>query len=86
MSAQSHNDLRAFQRFLSEKLDNGGSFLSPEEVLDEWRLLHPNPDAAEEEAAAIQQAVDDLDNGDTGTPFDEFDRSFRARHQLPPAP
>lgn len=41
-----------------------------------------NDDAVDEELAAIQEAIDDLEAGDTGIPFEEFDRDFRARHEL----
>ncbi len=77
-------DLRDFHRFVGEKVNNGEASLSPEEVLDEWRMLHPAPEAIEEDVAAIQEAIDDMENGDRGIPFEEFDRDFRARHNLPP--
>jgi hypothetical protein len=82
MNAQSLDDLRDFHQFAGEKVNNGGAALSPEEVLDEWRMLHPAPQAVAEEVAAIQEAIDDMENGDTGIPFQEFDRNFRARHNL----
>jgi hypothetical protein len=63
---------------------SGGASLSPEEVLDEWRRLHPVAEAAEEDIAAIQEALDEIENGDTGVLFEDFDREFRARHKLPP--
>jgi hypothetical protein len=55
----------------------------PEEALDEWRRLRVDAQAADEEVAAIQQALTDMVNGDRGIPFDEFDRGFRKRHNLP---
>ena len=84
MNTQSLDELRDFHRFVGEKVGNGGAALSPEEVLEEWRNLHPTAAAVEEEVAAIQEAIDDLENGDEGIPFEEFDRDFRARHKLPP--
>ena len=36
--------------------------------------------------AAIKEALDDMANGDAGMPFDDFDREFRRRHQLPAKP
>ena len=83
MNTQSLDDLRDFHRFVGEKVNNGGASLSPEEVLDEWRILHPGPEAVEEDIAAIQEAIDDMENGDTGISFAEFDLDFRARHNLP---
>jgi hypothetical protein len=86
MSAPAIDELREFQRFLSEKLSDGRIQWSPEEALDEWRRLHPDSHAADEEVAAIQEALTALANGDQGIPFEEFDRDFRKRHNLPGKP
>jgi hypothetical protein len=83
MSTQLSQELGDFHRFLGEKLANEGSDLSPEQALDEWRRLHPPTDVFEEDVAAIQEALDDKANGDKGISFEEFDRDFRQRHQLP---
>lgn len=77
------NELRDFHRFVGEKFHNGGGSLSPEEVLDEWRTHHPDTTTVEDDVAAIQEAIDDMDNGDVGIPIEDFDRDFRARHNLP---
>ena len=60
--------------------------MSQDDILDEWRIPHSAPEADEEDLAAIQEVIDDMENGDTGIPFDEFDRDFRSRHNLPPHP
>lgn len=39
-------------------------------------------DLDESDLAAIQEAVDALNNGDRGVPFEEFDRAFRVRHNI----
>lgn len=80
------DELREFHQFLGKKLNSNGANLSPEEVLDEWRRLHPEPQASIEDVAAIQEALDDLANGDRGVTFEEFDREFRKRHDLPAKP
>ena len=46
----------------------------------------PDAQAFADEVAAIQKALDDVANGDRGTPFGEFDREFRKRHRLPVGP
>lgn len=79
------DDLREFHRFLGEKVSRESAPLSPEEALDEWRAQHPLPEADAEELAAIQEAIDDMEKGDRGIPFTDFDREFRSRHGLPPA-
>ncbi|HYV36688.1 MAG TPA: hypothetical protein VE988_13355, partial [Gemmataceae bacterium] len=71
MNTQTPNELHDFHHFVGEKVNNGGASLSPEEVLDEWRSLHPDPDAFEGDTAAIQEAIDDMENGDVGMPFEE---------------
>jgi hypothetical protein len=86
MNTQSLNDLADFHRYVSEKVHRGETALSPEQVLDEWRTLRPDPIEVEDDLAAIQEAIDDIENGDKGIPVDEFDRDFRARHNLPPRP
>jgi len=84
MNTPSLDELRDFHRFVGEKVNNVGAALSPEEVLDEWRMLHPDLGAAEEDIAAIQEAIDDMENGDAGIAFDDFDRDFRASRNLSP--
>jgi hypothetical protein len=86
MSNPSIQELREFHRFLGEKLSNGGADLSPEEALDEWRRAHPEDGAFAEDIAAVQEALDDMANGDKGMPFEDFDRAFRERHHVPDNP
>ena len=83
MPSKTAEELRDFHRFLGDKLSSDGIELSPEEVLDEWRRLHPRTQTFEEDVAAIQEALDDMAKGDRGIPFDQFDRDFRNRHNLP---
>jgi hypothetical protein len=86
MQSTSTSELHAFHAFIQEKLANGGAQLSPEEALDAWRELHPEPEDEEDDVAAIQAALDDVANGDRGMPFDEFDREFRKKHNKPGSP
>ena len=83
MPTEMIEELREFHRFLAAKLTADGIDLSPEEALDEWRRQHPQAQASDEEVAAIREALDDRANGDPGVAFDEFDRDFRNRHNLP---
>jgi hypothetical protein len=80
------NELQQFHAFIAEKLTNGGVPLSPEEALDEWREQNPDPFDTEDDLAAIQAALDAVANGDRGVPFDEFDREFRKKHNIPDVP
>jgi hypothetical protein len=83
MPAHVIDELQNFHRFLSEKLSASRIDCSPEEALDEWRRLHPDSQAFDEDVAAIQEALTEMANGDRGIPFEEFDRDFRKRHNLP---
>jgi hypothetical protein len=83
MPAQTSDELREFHRFLGDRIACNGVNPSPEEALDEWRRQNPSTLAASEDVAAIQEALADLAKGDRGIPFDEFDRDFRKRHNLP---
>jgi len=67
-------------------LSNHPGSYSPEQALDEWRRLHPDKQAAEEELVASQEALADVAQDDRGIAFAEFDREFRKRHHLPGQP
>ncbi len=82
MNAQVLDELQAFHRFLTDKLDQGGPRPSPEEVLDEWRDLNPDPEIDEVEVAAMQEALTDMANGDLGQPADEVLKEIRAEFGL----
>jgi len=64
MATSLTNELQEFHRFVAEKLANGGAGLSPEEVVDEWRILHPNADELTESAAVLRQALAEADRGE----------------------
>ncbi len=91
MNTEPLGELIDFHRFVGEHVRKGEGSLSPEQVLDEWRTLHPDPNMTdddlewtEDDYDAIQVAIDDMENGDVGIPLEEFDRDFRTRHGLPP--
>jgi hypothetical protein len=83
MPAQTIEELRAFHQFIGAKLSQQGPECSPEEALDEWRRHYPDAQAATDDLAAIEEALDDVARGDRGVSFAEFDRDFRNRHHLP---
>jgi len=83
MNPEAMSDLGGFHQFLGEKLYGGEISQTPEDVLDEWRTIHPELALNNEDFAAIQEAVDDMASGDMGLPWDSFDRDFRTRHGLP---
>lgn len=86
MKRKPMTELRAFHQFVNEKLNNGSAEMLPEEVLDEWRRLHPEPFDDEDDVAAIQAALDDVDRGDIGISLEELDRELRKEFNFPPPP
>jgi hypothetical protein len=64
MAASLTNELQEFHRFVAEKLANGGTGLSPEAVVDEWRILHPNSEDLSAGAALLRQALAEADRGE----------------------
>ncbi len=80
---ESQRELAEFHAFLGGQLVNGGSQLSPEEALDAWRTAHPSAEAGAEDYEAVRQALAAMDSGDTGIAFEEFDRQFRAKREMP---
>jgi hypothetical protein len=73
------DELGQFHCFIGEKLTNGKSNLSPEEALDEWRHLHPDPEDLAESVAAVREALADMHAGDRGRPVDEVLADIRMR-------
>jgi hypothetical protein len=82
MSTDANNELLSFHQFVTEQLNTGRPPLSPEEALEAWRLQNRSPEEMAEDVQAIREALDDMDAGDTGVPWEEFDREFRKRHNL----
>lgn len=73
----------SFHQFATERLSNGGADLTMEELFELWRLENPSPERRTADLLAVKAALRDMENGDTGVPFEEFKREFRARHNIP---
>lgn len=83
MATDVSQELEAFRRFLGEQLSSGQTSLTPEGCLALWRVHHPTSRALRADVQAVQEALDDMDAGETGQPFDQFLAEFRARSGLP---
>jgi hypothetical protein len=81
MATRQDNELARFHDFVGQQLAGGGK-LSPEEALDLWRAAHPQSEEFRESVQAVKDALDDMDAGDTGEPFDEFMRELRRSRGL----
>ncbi len=82
MSSNTESELASFYRFVGIKLNQQAADLSPEDVLDQWRAEHPALDDENDDVIAVKQALADMEAGDLGRRWDEFDGEFRQRHGL----
>ena len=80
MGASSPMELETFHRFIGQQLVDGTE-LSPEECLRVWRVEHPTADELNKSVAAVKRALAQAQRGE-GKKLDDFDRDFRARHDL----
>ena len=82
MGTDTTTELEDFRHFVDEKLTNDGTNLSPEECLALWRAQHPSPDELADSVGAVQAALADMKDGDTGRPVDEVVQQIRKDHKL----
>lgn len=73
----------SFHRFATEQLRNGGRERTVDELYDQWRFENQSPEEFEENVAAIQGAIDDMNAGDTGRDADEVIAEVRSQYNLP---
>jgi hypothetical protein len=75
--------LNAFHQFAEDWLANRGAE-SLQELVDMWELEHPTPELHQQNVAAVQAAIRDMENGDRGRPatkvVQELRTEFAARH------
>jgi uncharacterized protein with von Willebrand factor type A (vWA) domain len=81
----SQEQIDSFHRFATEQLANGGREKTVDELYDQWRFENQTAEEFEENVAAIQGAIDDMNNGDSGRDADEVIAEIRARYNLPAA-
>jgi hypothetical protein len=81
MSVQPSTELADFQQFVGEHVQRGLA-LSPEEVLDLWRAMHPTPAALDEDVEAVREALAELDAGEPGMTIEEFAAEFKRRYGI----
>ncbi len=65
-----------FAQFAREQVHQRGEDFPIDDLFDEWRMQHPPA----EDWQAIKASLRDLENGETGRPFEEFAAEFRQRN------
>jgi hypothetical protein len=75
--ATTSEELDRFAEFARQRLGNGGSELSLDELFDLWRSENPSDELYAENVAAVKAAIDDFRKGDRGTPAGEHSDQLR---------
>jgi hypothetical protein len=83
MSHAIHSDLEQFQVYLARQVETGNVSLSPEECLARYRAEHPTEAELQQSREEIRQAVDDMDRGARGRPYQQVLAELRQKYQLP---
>lgn len=83
--ATTTEELDRFAEFARQRLGNGGSGLSLDELFDLWRSENPSDELYAENVAAVNAAIQDFRNGDRGTPVGEHSELLRREFGIPSA-
>lgn len=67
-----------FAQFARERVNQRGEDFPIDDLFDEWRTQQPPA----EDWLAIKASLRDMENGDTGRPFEEFAAEFRQRNSI----
>ena len=70
------HDLESFTQFAKQKIAAGETAASMDELFRQWR----NKRIAAEDAAAVLEAVRDLERGERGVDFETFAREISKRY------
>ena len=77
MSTVATNEVVEFHRFLSDGLQEGSNWKTPEQALAFWRRQRPISKELAESVKAVQEAVDAMHAGDRGRPAAEVIAELR---------
>lgn len=72
----------SFHQFALQRIANGGSELTVDELYDQWRVEHLSERERAEVHAAIRTGIQEADQG-LGRPADEFIADMRKKHNIP---
>jgi hypothetical protein len=81
MESDHWNDLRAFLRFVDEKLESSGESLTLDDALSLWDYETQGDKERQETIEAIGRGLKDVGEGRT-RPIEDFDREFRKKRNF----
>jgi hypothetical protein len=74
--------LLSFNEFVREKLLDDETDASLDELFDLWRIRNPTDAEYRENVAAVKAALDDVRNGDRGTPLEDHLREMSEKYNI----
>lgn len=74
-------ELDSFHKFAVAVVTTESTDATWEDLIDRWRIENPTPDEFEENVAAIQEAVEEMEQGRM-RPFEEFIAEFKQRNNI----
>jgi hypothetical protein len=75
------DQLDSFHQFATQRIRSGEA-ASMDELVDAWSGAELSKEQLDRNATAIQEAIDDMEAGDTGRPASEVIGDIRAKHGL----
>jgi hypothetical protein len=76
--ASTSEDLKSFNQFVKEQLDQGGDDARLSELFDLWMLQNSSDDTYAEDVAAVNASINDFMNGERGTPATLHSQQLRS--------
>lgn len=74
-------DLEAFNAFARDQLSSGAD-LNIVDLAAQWQFQHESEAHLAEDVAAVQEAIDGIEAGETGRTLPNFDTEFRSRNGI----
>jgi hypothetical protein len=84
MPVEANAELRSFGEYVINLVESGNAQISPEDAVLRWRKQNLSPEEFDEEVAAIREALDDMEAGDRGTPWQQVLGEINAEFGLKP--
>jgi hypothetical protein len=79
MATVQQSELAEFHEYLAKHLTDPSPHRSPEDLLEEWRMQQHEPTLDDSDRLAVEQALEDLRNGDQGIDFDVHMQDLKRR-------
>lgn len=77
--SQITDQLDQFREFALLRISSAGNRLSLDELFEEWRLTHPDPQQQADDASAVLASLHDYRNGVQGTDPAEITARLRSK-------